>query len=92
MPEGASEGFVESTPDNALSVEDVPVVRDMRIPQTLGAMLFFNPRSKWDVQRQRGACFGGPHASLRASRHSDHDFSNFPFLVHSILSFFSFSV
>jgi hypothetical protein len=59
MSEGAGERFVEAIADNSESIQDVAVVRDIGVPQALGAMSFSDPWSKGDVQREIGPCFGG---------------------------------
>jgi hypothetical protein len=59
MSEGASERFVEAVADNSESTQDVAVVRDIGVPQALGAMSFSDPWSKGDVQREICPCFGG---------------------------------
>jgi hypothetical protein len=40
MSEGAIERFVEAIADNSESIQDVAVVRDIGVPQALGAMSF----------------------------------------------------
>jgi hypothetical protein len=59
MSEGAGKQFVESVSDNSESIQDVAVVRDIGVSQALGAMLFSNPWSKGNIQREIGPCFGG---------------------------------
>jgi hypothetical protein len=50
---------VEAIADNSESIQDVAVVRDIGVPQALGAMSFSDPWSKGDIQRKIGPCFGG---------------------------------
>ena len=55
------------------------VSRHAGVPRALGSVPVANPRSQWNVQRQKRACFVGLEdfwaASLRAPRHKVHDFS-----------------